>query len=42
MDLPIFEELFRSPFNDLAFEFYHKKEFMLKVLIQIYQVLKAS
>ena len=28
-----FEELFRSPFTELAFEFYYKKEFMLKVLI---------
>ena len=31
-----FEELIRSPFTELAFEFYYKKEFMLKVLIQIH------
>ena len=28
-----FEESFRTPFTVLAFEFYNKKEFMLKVLI---------
>ena len=32
-----YEELFSSPFTELALEFYHKKEFMLKDLIQIHQ-----
>ena len=35
-----FEALFRSPFTELAFDFYYKKEFMLKVLIQIHLTLK--
>ena len=34
------EELFRSPFTELTFKFYYKKEFMLEVLIQIRQNLK--
>ena len=34
------EELFRSPFTELAFEFYYKKEFVLIVLIQIHQTYK--
>ena len=38
----MFEELFRSPFTELAFEFDYKKEFILKVLIQIHQTLKPS
>ena len=37
-----FEELFRSPFTEFAFEFDYKKELMLKVLIQIHQTLKTS
>ena len=37
-----FEEIFRSPFTELAFEFNYKKEFMSKVLIQIHQTLKTS
>ena len=36
------DELFRSPFTELAFEFYYKQEFMLKVLIQIDQIFKSS
>ena len=36
-----FEELFRSPFTDLAFEFSYKNELMLKVLIQVYKILKT-
>ena len=37
-----FEELIGSPFTELVFEFYYKKEFMLKVSIQIYQTLRTS
>ena len=36
-----FEELFRSPFTTLAFEFDYKKEFTLKVYIQSHQTLQA-
>ena len=35
-----FEELFRSPFTKLTFQFYYKKEFTLKVLFQIHQTFK--
>ena len=35
------EELFRNPFTDLVFEFYCKKDILLKVLIQIHQILKT-
>ena len=37
-----FQELFRSPFTELAFEFDWKKEFMLKSFVQIHQTLKTS
>ena len=35
-------ELFRSLSTELTFEFYYKKEFMLKGLLQIHQTLKTS
>ena len=38
----MFQELFRSPFTELAFEFDYTKEFIMKVFIQIHQTLKTS
>ena len=32
-----FQEFFRSPFTELAFEFDYTKEFIMKVFIQIHQ-----
>ena len=37
-----FEELFRSSFTELAFEFDYKKEFAMKAFIQIHQTIKTS
>ena len=37
-----FEELFKSPFTELAFESDYKKELMLKACIQVHQILKTS
>ena len=37
-----FEELFKNPFTEFAFEFDYKKESVLKILIQIHQTLKTS
>ena len=36
----IFQELFRSPFTELAFEFDIEKEFMLKVFIKFIRLLR--
>ena len=37
-----FEEFYRSPITELAFEFDYKKEFMFEVFIKIHQISKTS